>query len=284
MITFKNRIKRVPNVLTVGELTNGVAPGGVAGRQLVREGAVVAEGGACGAQQHAVVHPVVEPHADAQRLAFTRTRVGPVLDQHRQAAGRAAHLQASAGITLGVPLVLSAQVPAELLTERTEVGDLHGAAEHRQLVRGHVWDRLERQLLLVLLQVADGHGELVLSAELAALHHKVAAQPAAPVQPLGPAVVGPVPPAVLQQGQSQAGEHPVLGVGTRHRLVLKGGGGGGGGGVQTQEDQEHLSSWSSWFTSRSLFSQWLSSVPVPPWFSSSMPSRMGQLKCLLASS
>lgn len=37
-------------------------------------------------------------------------------------------------------------------------------------------------------------------------------------------------------------------------------------------------------TSSSLFSQWFSSVPVPPWFSSSIPSKMGQLKCLLASS
>lgn len=37
-------------------------------------------------------------------------------------------------------------------------------------------------------------------------------------------------------------------------------------------------------TSKSLFSQWFSSVPVPPWFSSSIPSRMGQLKCFLASS
>jgi len=86
-------------LLTAGELTNGVAPGGVARRELVGEGAAVAEGGACGAQQHAVVDPVVEPHADAQLLAFTRTREGLTLDQHRQAARRAAHLQASAGIT-----------------------------------------------------------------------------------------------------------------------------------------------------------------------------------------
>lgn len=37
-------------------------------------------------------------------------------------------------------------------------------------------------------------------------------------------------------------------------------------------------------TSSNRFSQWFSSVPIPPWFSSSMPSRIGHLKCLRASS
>lgn len=57
--------------------------------------------------------------------------------------------------------------------------------------------------------------------ELAALHDEVAAEAAAPVQPLGQAVVGPVPPAVLHDGQRQPRKHPVLGVGARHGLVLR---------------------------------------------------------------
>lgn len=92
----------------------------------------------------------------------------------------------------GVPLILSAQVPAELLTEGTEVCDLYGAAEPGQLVSRHVRDPVKVltetelyflllysisssihvatylvlwwQLLGKLLQVADGDGELVLSA------------------------------------------------------------------------------------------------------------------------
>lgn len=48
--------------------------------------------------------------------------------------------------------------------------------------------------------------------ELAALHDEVAAEAAAPVQPLGLTVVSPVPAAVLHDGQGQSGEDPVLGV------------------------------------------------------------------------
>lgn len=57
--------------------------------------------------------------------------------------------------------------------------------------------------------------------ELAALHDEVAAEAAAPVQPLGQAVVGPVPAAILHDGQRQPRKHPVLSVGARHGLILR---------------------------------------------------------------
>lgn len=57
--------------------------------------------------------------------------------------------------------------------------------------------------------------------EFAALHDEVAAEAAAPVQPLSQAVVGSVPAAVLHDGQREPRKHPVLGVGARHRLVLR---------------------------------------------------------------
>lgn len=75
-------------------LTNGVTPGGVDGRELVGEGAVVTEVGAGGADQDAVVNPVIDSHADAQQLTFTDAVEGAVLDEHRQALSRARHLDA----------------------------------------------------------------------------------------------------------------------------------------------------------------------------------------------
>lgn len=62
---------------------------------------------------------------------------------------------------------------------------------------------------------------LCIHPELATLHHKVTAEAPAPVQPLGQAVVGSVPAAVLHDGQREARKHSVLGVGAGHRLVLK---------------------------------------------------------------
>lgn len=57
------------------------------------EGTVGAEVGAGGADQDAVVNPVVESHADAQRLALTDAEEGAILNVHRQALSRARHLE-----------------------------------------------------------------------------------------------------------------------------------------------------------------------------------------------
>lgn len=69
-----------------------MAPGGVGGRELVGEWAVVTEVGAGGADEDAVVDPVVDSHADAQLLTALRAQERLILDQHLQAPGRAAHL------------------------------------------------------------------------------------------------------------------------------------------------------------------------------------------------
>ena len=74
-------------------LTNGDAPGGVGRRELVGEGAVVAEVGAGGTDEDAVVNPVVDPHADAQRLTFADAEEGAILNEHQQALSRTRHLE-----------------------------------------------------------------------------------------------------------------------------------------------------------------------------------------------
>lgn len=76
------------------KLTDGVAPGGVDGQELVGQGAVVTEVGAGGAEQDPVVNPVVDPDADAQLLTFPHAQEGAVLNVHRQALRRARNLQA----------------------------------------------------------------------------------------------------------------------------------------------------------------------------------------------
>lgn len=74
-------------------LTNGVTPGGVDGRELVGEGAVVAEVAAGWADEDAVVNPVVDSHADAQQLTSPDAEEGAILNEHRQALRRARHLE-----------------------------------------------------------------------------------------------------------------------------------------------------------------------------------------------
>lgn len=66
-------------------LTNGVTPGGVDGWELVGERTVVTDVGAGGADQDAVVNPVVGSNADTQQLTFTDAEVGAILNEHRQA-------------------------------------------------------------------------------------------------------------------------------------------------------------------------------------------------------
>lgn len=78
-----------------GARVNGVTPGGVDGRELVWEGAFVTEVGAGGADQDAVVDPVVDSHADTQQLTFTDAEEGAILNEHSQALSRAPHLVAA---------------------------------------------------------------------------------------------------------------------------------------------------------------------------------------------
>ncbi len=66
-------------------LTNGVAPGGVDGWELVGEGAVVTDVGAGGADQDTVVNPVADSHADAQQLTFPHAEEGAILNINREA-------------------------------------------------------------------------------------------------------------------------------------------------------------------------------------------------------
>lgn len=63
-------------------LTNGVTPGGVDGRELVGEGAVITEVGAGRTDQDAVIDPIVDSDADAQQLTFTDTQEGTILNEH----------------------------------------------------------------------------------------------------------------------------------------------------------------------------------------------------------
>lgn len=74
-------------------LTNGVTPGGVDGRELVGEGAVVTEVGAGGADQDAVINPVVDSNTDAQQLTFTYAGEGAILNVHHEALSGAPHLE-----------------------------------------------------------------------------------------------------------------------------------------------------------------------------------------------
>lgn len=57
------------------------------------QGAVVTEVSAGGADQDAVVNPVVDSDADAQQLTFPQAQEGAILNVHRQALRRARNLQ-----------------------------------------------------------------------------------------------------------------------------------------------------------------------------------------------
>lgn len=76
-------------------LTDGVAPGGVGGRELVGERTVITEVGAGGADEDAVVNPVTDSDADAQQLTSPHTVEGAILNVHGEALSRARHLQHS---------------------------------------------------------------------------------------------------------------------------------------------------------------------------------------------
>lgn len=84
-----------------GTPTNGVAPGGVDRRELVRKRAVVTEVGAGGARQDAIVNPAVDSDADAEQLTFADALEGAILNVHHQALSWARHLRGpSAKMTL----------------------------------------------------------------------------------------------------------------------------------------------------------------------------------------
>lgn len=74
-------------------LTNGVPPGRINGWKLVGEGAAITEIMAGGTEQDAVVHPIVDAHAHAQRLTLVHAEEGAVLNKHHQALTRTGHLQ-----------------------------------------------------------------------------------------------------------------------------------------------------------------------------------------------
>lgn len=57
------------------------------------EGAVITEELTGRTDQDPVVHPISEPHADAQQLTFVRAEEGAVLDKHHQALSRTRHLE-----------------------------------------------------------------------------------------------------------------------------------------------------------------------------------------------
>lgn len=74
-------------------LTDGLTPGAVGGRQLVREGTVVTEVSAGGTDEDAVVNPVADSDADAQQLTSADAEEGAILNVHGQTQSRARHLQ-----------------------------------------------------------------------------------------------------------------------------------------------------------------------------------------------
>ena len=76
-------------------LTNGVTPGGVNGRELVGEGAVITEVGAGRTDQDAVIDPVVDSDADTEQLTSTDTQEGTILNKHHETLRRAGHLETS---------------------------------------------------------------------------------------------------------------------------------------------------------------------------------------------